>query len=406
MAISISRVGYYGFCVCASLAVAAGALLPVSAATANALSVRGGSYCTTGGCHDKQTTCSGSTSCSNENGHRLFQWGPTTSMARPAGAIQACATRWAAAARTSPAAAGERRMRLIAPKRLQPPIVIADMNSGVHMSWIRATPGLLFVLCFGFSTAVGEGADDNGPALLKAAIAAHAWESRYQSVTTVQYRAKVKEASRQYVVGADSTVSKFQDGDRLRILAELTDHLSPSGTLIKSASRHVTVFAQNVRTSWWSPLEQPLRGTLQLAKDAERVARFRMVARCDCMTGSFLDGYVDGLGNLAELMLQSPASLIVQDEKVGGIDCKRVESRSANGLMEVWIAPSKGDCVVKFLLQKDDPATGPTRAEFEATSFAEVGNMIAVAAGRSTRNWLDSQSMPTGARRSTRIEPR
>jgi hypothetical protein len=56
---------YQGFCACASLAVASYALLPLPAATVNALSYRGGQYCLTGGCHDHETTCSGNSSCSN-----------------------------------------------------------------------------------------------------------------------------------------------------------------------------------------------------------------------------------------------------------------------------------------------------------------------------------------------------
>jgi hypothetical protein len=55
---------YNGSCGCIALAVAACAVMPLSAATADALSYRGGQSCPVGGCHDQQTTCSGSSACS------------------------------------------------------------------------------------------------------------------------------------------------------------------------------------------------------------------------------------------------------------------------------------------------------------------------------------------------------
>jgi hypothetical protein len=64
MTISIRSVLYQGLCWCAALAVASYAILPVSRATANALSYRGGQVCLTGGCHDKTSSCTGTGSCS------------------------------------------------------------------------------------------------------------------------------------------------------------------------------------------------------------------------------------------------------------------------------------------------------------------------------------------------------
>ena len=64
MRLSLKRAIYNGMCACASLAVASYAILPVSAATANALSYRGGQLtCPSGGCHDEDTRCSGNASC-------------------------------------------------------------------------------------------------------------------------------------------------------------------------------------------------------------------------------------------------------------------------------------------------------------------------------------------------------
>jgi hypothetical protein len=64
MVYSLQRAIYHGLCALVALSIAASAILPVSAATANALSYRGGETC--GGCHNVSTTCTGSSSCTNQ----------------------------------------------------------------------------------------------------------------------------------------------------------------------------------------------------------------------------------------------------------------------------------------------------------------------------------------------------
>jgi hypothetical protein len=56
MAFSFSKSVYHGLCALASLMVASAAILPMSAATANALSYRGGGGC---GCHNNPSRCGG-----------------------------------------------------------------------------------------------------------------------------------------------------------------------------------------------------------------------------------------------------------------------------------------------------------------------------------------------------------
>ncbi len=65
MVCSLRKMMYHGLCACASLAIASYAIVPVSAATAGVLGYRGGQSCPASGCHNQQTTCSGSDSCSN-----------------------------------------------------------------------------------------------------------------------------------------------------------------------------------------------------------------------------------------------------------------------------------------------------------------------------------------------------
>jgi hypothetical protein len=60
---SLKKIMYNGLCVCAALSIAFYALLPVSAATANAINLRGGQACPTHGCHNENTDCTGAYSC-------------------------------------------------------------------------------------------------------------------------------------------------------------------------------------------------------------------------------------------------------------------------------------------------------------------------------------------------------
>jgi hypothetical protein len=67
MRVSLKKVVYHGLCACASMAIASYAMMPVSAATANALSYRGGQIsCPLGGCHDKDAHCEGNASCESQ----------------------------------------------------------------------------------------------------------------------------------------------------------------------------------------------------------------------------------------------------------------------------------------------------------------------------------------------------
>jgi hypothetical protein len=65
MNMSFRKAIYHGVCASVALAVAAYAMMPVSAATADALRYRGGQVnCVSGGCHDEDTHCIGNASCS------------------------------------------------------------------------------------------------------------------------------------------------------------------------------------------------------------------------------------------------------------------------------------------------------------------------------------------------------
>jgi hypothetical protein len=63
MVLSFQRIIYQGLCACAALAIASCAILPVSAATANAMGYRGGQVCAQG-CHNTTTACTGGFGCS------------------------------------------------------------------------------------------------------------------------------------------------------------------------------------------------------------------------------------------------------------------------------------------------------------------------------------------------------
>jgi hypothetical protein len=118
----------------------------------------------------------------------------------------------------------------------------------------------------------------------------------------------------------------------------------------------------------------------------------KLIDESDPATGCCLDGYVDGAGNIVALMnadiVSSSAATQVHEENWNGISCEVVQSQTPNRRIVIWIAPASGSIAVKYVVESNDPDTGPTTAEFEATAFHNIDGYIAVSAGRSTRTWM------------------
>jgi hypothetical protein len=228
--------------------------------------------------------------------------------------------------------------------------------------------------------------------ILSAATASGAWRKCYESTTTIKYRAIVREQSKHYCVGDDSIVRKYREGSRLHIIIDLIDHLSADGTIVKRPGRRQLLFAADVRTMWWCPADKPLSGSAQVATSIERTRAMRVVAQNDVATGAFLDGYVDGVGNMVDVITALPPPINVHEEEWNGIKCDVVEAHTASTHAQVWLAASRGHSIVKYQLQKSDAATGPTEADAEATGFQNVDQYILVRSGRSHRTWVDQNT--------------
>ena len=216
--------------------------------------------------------------------------------------------------------------------------------------------------------------------------------NRYASVTDVKYRASVEQGSVHYVVGDDAVVKKYRDGDREHIVFELTAALSHNGTHIANASRREIVLTGGTRVSWWLPLAKPLIGTVQIARSPERVESMKLVDDSDSHAGAFLDGAVDGLGSIFDIARAGTVSPQSRRDESEGIDCDVIESTTSTGRALLWIAPSEGNNLVKYILEIDSGPQSPMRAEFEATAFKNLGGKTVIGAGRSQESWVDPGS--------------
>jgi hypothetical protein len=227
--------------------------------------------------------------------------------------------------------------------------------------------------------------------LLAAATGSAPWNMRYVSVTDVRYRAIVQTGTDRSCVGTDSVAKKYRDGARLHIIVDTIDYLTPAGNVIPKASRHEIVSDPSRRIKWWFPPDNPLNGTAQLAKSTKRIQEMNLIDESDPATGCFLDGYIDGLGNIVDLMKSDiaagAASVTVHQEEWDGISCQVVESQTSTRRLAAWIAPSMENVIVKYLLDGNDPATGPTTALFESSTYQTVDGVTAIRAGHSSRTW-------------------
>jgi hypothetical protein len=252
----------------------------------------------------------------------------------------------------------------------------------ISMLVVQCLPGLC-------SHGYGQTTQSAAEELLQAATRASNWGERYASVTEVKYRATVGEGPHQYVVGTDSVVNKYRDGDRLHIISQFLGHLTRSGAYVARPSRRETVFAQDNRTYWWYPIDSPLTGTAQVARSPQRVTSMRHIDEADSSTGCFLDGGVDGLGNIIDIARAGEVSPNARHEQVLGADCDVIEARLSTGRASLWIAPSRSSNILKYVLETSDASTGQVQAQFVATSLQTIENRSVVASGLSSRTWTD-----------------
>jgi hypothetical protein len=241
----------------------------------------------------------------------------------------------------------------------------------------------------GWRPARGEAALTSASGITASAKRSLEWTNHYTSTTAVRYRATVGEGTNQYVIGTDAIVNKQCDGANLRIVVDYIDHLTPAGLIVRRASRREILFTEEGRMAWWSPIDRPLTGSLQLARNPDRVEKMRRVALCDCTTGCFLDGYVDGMSHIVDLIRNVAAPITVRTDTVDGLRCDLVEARTPAEWIRIWVSPSKDSTVVKYVLEQTPAAGLPSRAEFEATQFLTIDDRTLVSAGRSTRSWVD-----------------
>jgi hypothetical protein len=251
------------------------------------------------------------------------------------------------------------------------------------------------LLCF-CATLGGQTAVQTPPMtpaqLLQSAALAEDWGDRYASVTNIKYRASIDQGPVHYVVGDDAVVKKYRDRDRQHIVFELLGTLAPNGAYLASSSRRETVLTGGTRVSWWLPLDKPLIGTVQIARSADRVRSMKLVDESNSHAGAFLDGEVDGLGSIIDIARAGEVSPQIRHEDAGAIPCDVIESTASTGRASLWIAPSEGYNLVKYLLEVNSGAQSPMRFEFEAAAFKNLDGRTVISAGRSQESWVDPAS--------------
>jgi hypothetical protein len=248
---------------------------------------------------------------------------------------------------------------------------------------------VLLMVC---STASAQSALPGARELLAQAAMSGNWGGKYSSVTDVRYRATIGTGGVPQPVGTDSVVRRYVDGDRVHVIVDLLDHVTPDGSVVSQADHKEVLFVPGAHYDWWYPLDHPKIGKLQIAKSTKHLESWKSIDQSDPATGRFLDGNIDGIGNIVEVMRPLADSAEVRREVWTGIDCNIVETQTAKGRMTIWIATEKPGCIVRYLVDQNDPATGPMREEFVAMEYQMVEGRTVVRSGRSTRSWIDPES--------------
>ena len=74
----------------------------------------------------------------------------------------------------------------------------------------------------------------------------------------------------------------------------------------------------------------------------------------DQIYGTSLDGRTDGCDEkrISEILLETPDARIRGTELIGGVPCEVIEGHTHYGVATIWIAPSKGYCCLKLILDR------------------------------------------------------
>jgi hypothetical protein len=237
----------------------------------------------------------------------------------------------------------------------------------------------------------GQAGEPNARDLLATAAASASWQKCYAGVTDVKYRATDQEGTHQSNLGYDSVVKTFRDNARAHIIVDNIDYLSSIGEVVPRPSRREMLDEPSRRIAWWIPVDKPLSGTVQIAKSAKRLPELKLIDESDPGNGYCLDGKLDGLGSIIDLMIADiatpSATSDVHHERWKDIQCEVVESKTSLRQMSVWIAPAKSNLIVKYRFQTDDPVDGPRMDQFEATTLQIVDGVSVIQAGVCNRTW-------------------
>jgi hypothetical protein len=272
----------------------------------------------------------------------------------------------------------------------------SSRNNKLHSSSCarRRTRAFALVLLCVIGLLSGTRAQDVQPSagqLLQAASRAVNWGDRYSSIINVKSR--ITFGPQHEMLGKDAVVHKYVDGDQLHIIQELSGHVT-HGAFVAAPFRIQVVVAQGIRTSWAYSPAKPQNGGVQVARSPERVSRMRLVDESDCSAGFFLDGDVDGMGNIVDIVRSGKVSPEVRHEQVMGIDCDVIESQLSPGSASLWIAPSKGNTIIKFVLQTNHSGE-PMDAQFQAANLQNMGDRISVTSGSYIGDMTDPDTHET-----------
>lgn len=121
----------------------------------------------------------------------------------------------------------------------------------------------------------------------------------------------------------------------------------------------------------------------------QRVDMLRAASRCNSSAGAFLEGRLRagdaGDVSVFDLARQLNATLRPQPEQINGVECRLLEATTPSLDLQIWIAPSKGYNLAKFIVHQKS-SRGQRyksfKAVFDQAEFQEQAGRIFVTRGR------------------------
>lgn len=266
-------------------------------------------------------------------------------------------------------------------------------NPSLHTLY---TQFLLQLVLVSISFAVGQstpvnGGPNNAKDLLRLAGEALAWPDRYVVFLEVDRRLTRGRPPAQDTTGGCVFVRIYADGyGRMHVESDARCVPGVDNALTWRAGHgeHILTSQHHIVFSYM--LDNPLASAkVQMARTPQNIDKWRKLLHQDAHLGQFLNGVIedgsDSGCSVIDLAQQGQVDSSLEYERIHDLECVVVRSQLPNGVVCLWLVPSRNYLPVKYEVDLPSPNSSiyqNVKAVFEATEFLRIDDRWILGGGR------------------------